>query len=148
MEGENTLNIQEFLDVQKVGCHFNYLVDFRNKDLLEHAWVPLSDIPTAYNEFLETFHHRHKSLPRPLDQAFKAKCHVAEIPIPIPPISPPTTSIYPSENHPDLFESIHDVSLPTPSSPDHDTLALPPQVPTPPFNLDDLSYQPPPITTT
>ena len=148
LEGENTLNIQEFLDVQKVGHHFDYLVDFRNKDLSEHAWVPLLDIPTAYDEFLETFHHRHKSLPRPSDQVFKAKCCVAEIPISISPISPSTTSIDPSENHPDLFKSIHDVPLPTPLTPDHNPLALPPQVPTPPFNLDGFSYQPPPITTT
>ena len=64
LEGENILNIKDFLDVQKVGHHFDYLVDFLDKDLSEHAWVPLSDIPTAYDEFLETFHCKHKSLPR------------------------------------------------------------------------------------
>ena len=113
LEGENTLNIREFLDVQKVGHCYDYLVDFMDKDLLEHAWVLLSDISTTHNEFLETFHCRHKSLPRPSDQAFKAKCHVVEIPIPIStPIksifeSLSITTINPSETHPDLFESVH-----------------------------------------
>ncbi len=44
LEGENILNIKEFLDVWKVGHHFNYLVDFKGRDLLECAWVLLLDI--------------------------------------------------------------------------------------------------------
>src|SRR5260370_42665462 len=106
------------------------------------------------NFWKKIFHHKHKSLPRPSDQVFKVKCHVVEIPIPIsPPInsipeSLSITTMNPSETHPDLFESIHDAPLPTPLTSSHDPLALPPCVPTPPFNLNDLTYQPPLITTT
>src|SRR5260370_1531108 len=103
-----------------------------DKDLSEHAWVLLSDISTAHNEFLETFHHRHKSLPRPSDQVFKAKCHLVEVPIPNPSdfISSPTIStlpINPSYEQPSLFESINNLPPPTPT---HDSLPPPLQSPT------------------
>src|SRR5260370_30255095 len=106
-----------------------------DKDLLERAWVPLSDIPTAYDEFLETFHHKHKSLPRPSAQALKMKCCVVENDS----FSIPFTPTDPVQN------------VPTPSSsstPCIDPLAFPHRSPTPPFNPDHLSYIPPPITTT
>ena len=106
------------------------------------------------NFWKKIFHHKHKSLPRPSDQVFRAKCHVAEIPL-IPnhsihddiPIPSSTNTISPSIDLPNLFKSIQDVPTPT-SIPSHDPLALPHCVPTPPFNPDQFTYQPPSVTTT
>src|SRR6266478_2892591 len=102
-----------------------------DKDLLEQAWVPLLDIPTAYDEFLETFHHKHKSLPRPTAQVLKMKCCVDgnnSFSIPFVPTDP-----------------VHHVPTPSSSSiiPCHDPLAFPHHSPTPPFNPDHLCYIPP-----
>ncbi|KAF8291783.1 hypothetical protein DL93DRAFT_2044979, partial [Clavulina sp. PMI_390] len=55
--------IKEFLDVRRVGRRFDYLVDFVNQPQSERSWLPLSDIPSTYNETLEHFHRLHPKLP-------------------------------------------------------------------------------------
>jgi transposase InsO family protein len=59
--------IKEFLDVRRIGRRFDYLVDFIDQPISERSWIPLSDIPSTYNEMLERFHRRHPRLHRPAD---------------------------------------------------------------------------------
>src|SRR6266436_8800656 len=73
LETENALKLKEIMDVQKVGCHFDYLAEFLDKPVSECSWIPLSDIPNNYDKLLEQFHHCHTSRPRPSANTFKAK---------------------------------------------------------------------------
>ena len=50
------LAIKSVLDVRQIGQRFDYLVDLKDQPESEHSWIPLSDIPAAYNEHVEQFH--------------------------------------------------------------------------------------------
>ncbi|KAF8325617.1 uncharacterized protein EI90DRAFT_2931604, partial [Cantharellus anzutake] len=63
--GENLLDIKRILDIRKVGCRFEYLVEHVNKPSSETSWYFLTDIPKPYDEVIETFHHRHPKFPHP-----------------------------------------------------------------------------------
>jgi len=75
LEGENTLNIKQILDICKTGHCLDYLLDYVNKLISDCSWVPLSDIPSSYDELLECFHHCHPSLLKPSSHALKSKSH-------------------------------------------------------------------------
>ncbi len=96
--------IKEFLDVRRVKRRFDYFVDFANQPPTERAWVPLSDIPTTYNESLERFHRRNPRLPCPANSTllrtqplFPASTshtpvsHPADVPAEIPTAADATT---------------------------------------------------------
>src|SRR5260370_3165326 len=59
LEGENKLNIKQILDVRKTGHCLNYLLDYVDKLISDQSWVPLSDIPSSYDELLKHFHWCH-----------------------------------------------------------------------------------------
>src|SRR5260370_29363584 len=102
LEGENTLNMKQILDICKTGHHLDYLLDYVNKPISDCSWVPLSDIPSSYNELLECFHHHHPSLPKQSSHAIKSKScttapifhdPLANVPCPVtPPV--PDHSVY------------------------------------------------------
>src|SRR5258708_17605366 len=103
-------------------------MEFINKPISDHSWIPLSDIPNNYNKIIKCFHHHHTSLPKPSPNAFKSKAW------------------YLIANHP-LSTSI---STPTPSPsilPIHDPLAHVPCPMTPP-DPNCFMYQTPSVTTT
>ena len=75
LEGENTLNMKQILDICKTGHCLDYLLDYVNKLISDCSWVPLSDIPSSYDELLECFHHCHPSLLKPSSHALKSKSH-------------------------------------------------------------------------
>jgi len=133
LEGENVLKLKEILDVRKVGRRFDYLVEFLDKSLSERSWIPLSDIPSNYDEIIERFHRRHASRPKPSPGAFKAKSRTPindpslSTSISIPPSAVPSSSVLPTHNH--------------------DPLALVPR-PTIPPDPNRFTYQPPSVTTT
>ena len=127
LEGEINLKIKEILDVRKIGRRFDYLLDFLDKPISDRSWVPLSEIPSSYDEIIERFHRRHSSLPKPSTHSFKNKSRTSHPTLPSP--APPT------------------VPSPIPSS-THDPLALPLRPISPPPDPDRLSYRPPPVTTT
>ena len=65
VDNDPSLSIHSILDCRKVGHRYEYLVHFKNSSDSEDAWIPLSDIPTTYNELLERYHRRHPRAPRP-----------------------------------------------------------------------------------
>jgi len=121
------LNVKGILDVRKIGRRFDYLLDFLDKPISERLWIPLSDIPSSYDEIIEQFHRRHPKLPKPSTHCFKNKNRTS-LPVPPSPIPP----IKPS---------------PVPTS-FHDPLALPPRPISPQPDPDRFSYRPPSVTTT
>jgi Chromo (CHRromatin Organisation MOdifier) domain len=59
------LTIQSLQDCRKIGHRYEYLVRWRNLPNSENSWIPLSDIPTSFNETLKRFHHHHPCAPHP-----------------------------------------------------------------------------------
>ncbi|KAJ3476377.1 hypothetical protein NLI96_g11201 [Meripilus lineatus] len=57
--------ISSILDSRKLGQRYEYLVHWKDTSPDEDSWLPLSDIPTLYNELLERFHRCHSRAPRP-----------------------------------------------------------------------------------
>src|SRR5258708_24202277 len=53
LEGGNILKLKDVLDVRKIGCQFDYLVEFLDKPISDRSWIPLADIPSNYDEILE-----------------------------------------------------------------------------------------------
>ena len=140
LETENVLKVKEIADVRKVGCHFDYLVEFLNKPSSKCSWIPLSNIPNNYNELLEWFHRQHASHPQPLISAFKAK---TQNPIEHPTPSTPMSNRIPSPSAP----SAPSPSAPSSStSPPHDPLAHILQ-PTLPPDPDRFTYHLPLVMT-
>ena len=127
LEGGNILKLKDVLDVRKIGCQFDYLVEFLDKPISDWSWIPLTNIPSNYDEILEWFHHRHTAHPKPSPNAFKAKVRT--------PIHDPTLST--------SLPSIPSTSI----LPSHDPLAHVPQPITLP-DPDQFMYRPPSLTTT
>ena len=135
--------IKEFLDVRRVGRRFDYFIDFADRPQTERAWVPLSDIPTTYNEALERFHRRNPQLHRPADSTlFRAR-----------PINPSNSSHAPISHPAPLANSISPTPVGTPD-PSLSTSSLPiptfiPRAPSPaPRPTLNSTYTAPSITTT
>ncbi|KZT51497.1 ribonuclease H-like protein, partial [Calocera cornea HHB12733] len=63
--GSEWYEIDDILDVRKIGQRFEYFVNFKDKPIDERTWVPLTDISTEANELIERFHRRHPRRPRP-----------------------------------------------------------------------------------
>ncbi|KAJ3495813.1 hypothetical protein NLJ89_g10573 [Agrocybe chaxingu] len=57
------LSISNFLDCRKTGHRYEYLVKWIDQPDSENSWIPLSDIPSSFNELLERFHRRHPRAP-------------------------------------------------------------------------------------
>ncbi len=130
LETENALKLKEIMDVQKVGCHFDYLAEFLDKPVSECSWIPLSDIPNNYDKLLEQFHHCHTSRPRPSANTFKAK------------------SWNPIDNPTSVTNTTPSPSIPSTSTlPPHDPLAHIP-CPTSPLDPNCFTYQLPSVMTT
>jgi hypothetical protein len=74
VDNDPALSIHSIQDCRKVGHRYEYLIHFKNSSNSEDAWIPLSDIPTTYNELLERYHRRHPRAPKPhsivLNQSF------------------------------------------------------------------------------
>jgi len=58
-------DIKSILDCRKIGHRYEYLVRWKSLPESEDSWIPLSDIPTPFNELIERFHRRHPRSPRP-----------------------------------------------------------------------------------
>jgi len=107
LEGENSLKIKGILDIRKIGCRFDYLLDYVNKPIMEWSWIPLSDISNLYDGLIKWFHHHHPSLPKPSSHATKSKTQNLPLPAPHDPLSVPPHFI-------------------TPPNPEHSTYKPPP----------------------
>ncbi|TFK62865.1 hypothetical protein BDN72DRAFT_742394, partial [Pluteus cervinus] len=57
------LSIDKILDCRKFGHRFEYFIHFKGSDTTNDSWVPLSDIPTSFNELIDTYHRRHPRAP-------------------------------------------------------------------------------------
>lgn len=53
-------DIKSILDCRKTGHRYEYLVRWKSLPESEDSWLPLSDIPTLFNELIERFHCRHR----------------------------------------------------------------------------------------
>ncbi|KAH7919984.1 hypothetical protein BV22DRAFT_978033, partial [Leucogyrophana mollusca] len=62
-DDDPALSIHSIRDCRKIGHRFEYFVHFKSLPDSEDSWIPLSDIPTTYNELLEHFHRRHTKAP-------------------------------------------------------------------------------------
>ncbi|KAI0078508.1 hypothetical protein K474DRAFT_1579819, partial [Panus rudis PR-1116 ss-1] len=51
--------IHSILDSRKLGQRYEYPVRWKDTSAEEDAWIPLSDIPTTYNELLKRSHRHH-----------------------------------------------------------------------------------------
>ncbi|KAG2368892.1 hypothetical protein BDR07DRAFT_1268801, partial [Suillus spraguei] len=53
------------LDCRKTGHRYKYLVTWKSLPESDDSWLPLSDIPTLFNELIECYHCRHPHSPCP-----------------------------------------------------------------------------------
>jgi hypothetical protein len=58
-------DIKTILDCRKTGHRYEYLVRWKSLPESDDSWLPLSDIPTSFNELIERYHRRHPRSPRP-----------------------------------------------------------------------------------
>ena len=123
------LTIKSFLDVRQIGRRFDYLIDFENQPASETSWVPLTDIPTVYNERIEQFHRRNPNRPRPADSTLFRSRPILHPKTPHAPIAPSSNSTS---------------SLTIPNTPDPNaSTPTSPSVLTPfPFSTSIRSHQP------
>ena len=70
LDTDNTPTIHSILDSRRLGQRYEYSVHWEKSSSDEDSWIPLSDIPSTYNELLERFHHRHPRFLRPPDSVF------------------------------------------------------------------------------
>ncbi|KAG2335909.1 hypothetical protein BDR05DRAFT_839721, partial [Suillus weaverae] len=56
-------DIKSILDCHKTGHRYEYLVQWKSLPKSEDSWLPLSDIPTLFNELIEHFHRCHPHSP-------------------------------------------------------------------------------------
>jgi hypothetical protein len=89
--------IKTILDVRQIGRRFDYLVKFEDQPDSEQSWVPLTDIPTAYNEHIEQYHRRNPSRPRPADSTLFHSRSISHSKVPHAPIAPVPDSSSPKQ---------------------------------------------------
>jgi transposase InsO family protein len=58
-------DIKTILNCCKIGHHYEYLIRWKSLPESEDSWLPLSNIPTSFNELIERFHRRHPHSPCP-----------------------------------------------------------------------------------
>lgn len=85
--------IDAFLEIRRIGRRFDYLVDFVGQPESERAWIPLSDIPSTYNEKLEQFHRRNPRFVRPADSTLLRSRPLSLSKSPHAPIAPESDSV-------------------------------------------------------
>lgn len=124
---ERANDIQEILDVRKIGRRFDYLVDFKGQPISDRTWLPLSDISSDFNEMIVRFHRRHTKLPKPTSIQLYPVNRTPSNPLP-PPIPIESTSD---------FSILNDPIRPIPR------VATPP----PDRRAALTSYVPPPVST-
>ncbi|KAG2340613.1 hypothetical protein BDR05DRAFT_846490, partial [Suillus weaverae] len=56
-------NIKMILDCCKIGHRYEYLVWWKSLLESDDSWLPLSDVPTSFNELIEHYHRRHLCSP-------------------------------------------------------------------------------------
>ncbi len=59
------LSISSILDCRKIGHRYEYLIRWLDLPETDNSWIPLSDIPSTFNELIDKFHRRHPRAPRP-----------------------------------------------------------------------------------
>jgi hypothetical protein len=111
------LPISNFIDVRHIGRRFDYLVKFEGLPSSEQAYIPLSDIPSSYNEALECFHRRNPRLHRPADSTLLRVRTNTPISTPHPPVLNPK----PVDQLPAPSESDPTTKLPSLLSSDYTT---------------------------
>jgi len=133
-------DIKAILDCRKIGHRYEYFIQWKSLPDSENSWIPLSDIPTTFNELIERFHRRHPRAPHP---------HIIDIDKNYSISHPSSTAVdpsSPSENSPSSFPLQS-----APASSSH--AAVPPAAPrpaSPPAVRQRLrsEYVPPTQTTT
>ena len=143
--------IKEFLDVRRVGRRFDYFVDYENQPPTERAWIPLSDIPTTYNEALERFHRRNPRLPRPADSTLLRARPLYPSSSTHAPVSHPSP-LADSDSPAPSANSTTDTSLGADNVPSTDASPIPSHAPRAHSPIPNpslrVAYTPPTITTT
>lgn len=155
------LVIKSFLEVRQIGCRFDYLVDFQDQPPSETSWVPLSNIPTIYDERIEQFHRRNPNRPCPANSTLFHSHPISHSKTPHAPITPihnsindftpsstslPTSAPLQSPQIPENIPNPPSSSVPIPFPFSSSTHLCPPPDPKPPSLR--TTYTPPHQTTT
>lgn len=139
--------IQQILDVRRVGRRFDYFVEFKGLPTTERAWIPLSDIPSSYNEVLEVFHRRHPRLQRPADSTLLRNRPLIPSSTPHGPIQHPSSQPTSETQNTSIIDNAITTPIPTSLPPPPPHLPLSPLPPRLPPSLA-VAYTPPSRTTT
>ena len=77
---DSALTIESILDSRRIGLTYEYLVHFKDSDNSNDSWVPLTDIPSTYDDLIEKFHRRHPKAPKPDSSILDRAPNVFEAP--------------------------------------------------------------------
>jgi len=140
------LAIKSVLDVRQIGRRFDYLVDLEDQPESERSWIPLSDIPAAYNKRIEQFHRCNSNCPRPADSTLFCTRPFSNPKTPHAPIAPASNFISPIPPDQNNIENPQNnpastSTSDTPISVLSDSLIPSPQNPSP---LSDVAVSDPP----
>ena len=146
LDTDNAPSIHSILNSRRLGQRYEYLVRWEKSSSDEDSWIPLSDIPSMYNELLDRFHRRHPRSLCPPDSVLHCDRSVESTDA--APSAPPAPQVPPAAPEPEpASTSASAASTPAPRRRPR-RAAVPPAAPCPPSPAPicinpRVSYTPP-----